>query len=73
MATQTVYITRSGNYWQVRQESQRPKLFATKDAALRSALMMMRGEGERPVEVQLCGPGRKTERFFAVPGSVTFD
>jgi hypothetical protein len=76
MARNTSHVTRSGDHWIVRVDTEAPKIFATRDAALRAALMYTYDdEGAVPVEIKLLvGKGRKQLiSFIATPGVLAFN
>jgi hypothetical protein len=72
---QTFYVTRSEGRWVLRGEGRRPKLFATREAALRAALMLTHDSkgNPGPVDVQVVDEAGLQASFTAVPGALTFD
>jgi len=76
MTRNIIHVTRSGDHWIVRVDTEAPKTFATRDAALRAALMhTYDDEGAVPVEVKLLmGKDRKQLiSFIATPGVLAFN
>jgi hypothetical protein len=64
MPDQAVYVIREGTHWLVKAEGKRPEHFATRDAALRAALML--ADNGQPIDVRV-EAGAQMLSFRATP------
>ncbi|MDX6805894.1 hypothetical protein [Terrihabitans rhizophilus] len=76
METRTAYIRTLGQAWVVQRPSEKPQLFATRDAAVRALLMWANSAHPAPtvIQVQIAAKDGAPTRvaFEAVPGALVF-
>ena len=76
MTEMTILVTRSEDRWILKAPEQHPKPFATREAAIRAALMLCQADEETPKPIKIefrSGEGpNECHAFIAVPGALSF-
>ncbi len=76
MTEMTILVTQSVDHWILQAPEQHPKPFATREAALRAALMLCQADEETPKPIKIefrSGEGSsECHALIVVPGALTF-